>query len=154
MSRFSQLGMTLTETTMALAIVGALGAVAGPAYTDYVEDGRTAEAINHMLRIEAAIENYKLDHHEAPAALTELFATVPVDPWGLPFEYKRFDGEDDDLQTGFRLNRDYELFSHGRDGETGRTITADETQDNVARAFNGGFIGSMSEMQKVGITGS
>jgi len=57
-----QKGMTLVELLITVAIVGVLGAVAYPAYTDYVVKSNRSEAKRELVRIANKMEQYYVDH--------------------------------------------------------------------------------------------
>lgn len=57
-----QLGITLIELLITVAIVGVLGAVAYPSYTGYVADSNRTEAKRELARVANKMEQYYVDH--------------------------------------------------------------------------------------------
>ncbi|MBS0449405.1 MAG: prepilin-type N-terminal cleavage/methylation domain-containing protein [Proteobacteria bacterium] len=55
-------GFTLIELMVAVAVVGILGAIAYPAYTDYVTRGRLIDATNALSAMQASLEQYYQDN--------------------------------------------------------------------------------------------
>ncbi len=85
-----------------------------------------------------------------PASLDELRVGAWKDPWGNRYEYINLEsGEVAGLarrdSRSNPLNRDYDLFSPGRDGDTESSISNPVSRDDVIRALGGNFFGSASE---------
>ncbi|WP_194722884.1 type IV pilin protein [Noviherbaspirillum malthae] len=57
-----QSGITLIELMVAVAIVGILGAIALPAYRDYVTRGRIPQATNNLSTLRVQLEQYFQDN--------------------------------------------------------------------------------------------
>lgn len=55
-------GFTLLELLIAVAVVGILGAVAYPAYVDFVQSSNRTEAQRELLRLANLQEQYFVDH--------------------------------------------------------------------------------------------
>lgn len=140
-----QLGFTLLELLLAVALVGVLAAIAIPAYTSYLERARMAQVILDMGAISHMIAIYEAEQGSLPDSLEDIGWTKP-DIWGNPYYYLNMDGasvgqkrKDKSLHP---LNSDYDLYSAGPDGRTTTPLTAKISQDDIIRANNGQFIGA------------
>lgn len=137
-------GFTLIEMLVALMVTALVAALAAPAYSAYVNRGRTAKAIADVKAIEMSLERFMTANNRYPATLAEAGITL-VDPWGQTYYYLNMDGakvgqvrKDKSLHP---LNTDYDLYSAGADGKTAKPLTASISQDDVIRARNGSFVG-------------
>ena len=61
MARRTQIGFTLIELMIVVAIIGVLAVVAGTAYRKYMDSGRTAEAMSMLGEIRAKEEAYRAE---------------------------------------------------------------------------------------------
>ena len=103
----------------------------------------TAKAI--IREIETGINTYYYRYGAYPTTLSDAMAAVPLDPWGNPYQYlSSGDPNWTSLQRYDRnlrpLNSDFDLCSKGRDGISQQSLAAAESQDDVVRAGNGGFV--------------
>ena len=121
-ARKAKEGFTLIEILVVVAIIGMLGAVAGPAYMNYLADARITTTRSLIKSIEDACQMYNMKHGgKYPSQLSELQEgdddNPPLidggieDPWGNEIKYER---------KGKRIY----LTSFGPDGEEG---TEDDT---------------------------
>jgi general secretion pathway protein G len=137
-------GFTLVELLLAIAIVGVLAAIAVPAYQNYRERVRVAQAVTDITAIAFKIKAYYQDERVYPASLATVGLGAQLDPWGRPYEYlnltsKKGNGgarRDKNLNP---LNSDFDLYSRGKDGNTKLPITQKDSLDDVLRANDGGF---------------
>jgi general secretion pathway protein G len=130
-------GFTLLELLVVVAIIGLLAAYVGPRYFSQVGKSEQALAKAQLESFHRALGSYRLDvgafpsNEEGltalvtkPAAATKwngpyLSKAVPLDPWGHPYVYR---------SPGSKS--DYELLSHGKDGQPGGSgEAADVTGD-------------------------
>ena len=144
-------GLTLIELACVVTIIGIGMAMAIPAYQRYQYRVQVSKAVLDIGALQAKIDNYYLDTHQYPAALTDVGfdPTVSLDPWGYQYQYLNHAGVNG--KGSFRkdrslnpLNADYDLYSVGIDGLTKMPITNKESQDDVIRAGNGAYIGLAS----------
>jgi general secretion pathway protein G len=92
-------GFTLMEVMVVAAILVILAGVGSFAIFGYLESAKEKAATTTIHKIETAVMNYKIDHHEFPPNLQVL--TVPegtkpatletsdlADPWGNAYVYE------------------------------------------------------------------
>jgi type IV pilus assembly protein PilE len=81
-------GFTLIEVMIAVAIVGILAAVAYPAYTDYIQRGKIAEATATLSEMRVKLEQYFQDNRRYTGACAAgTVAPIPSAPAVKYFTY-------------------------------------------------------------------
>ena len=150
MARRYLTGLTLIEILIAIAVVGALAAIALPSYEKYREKVRNAQAVTDISGMSINLKAYQLDNRFFPPTLDTLpmYNPVPLDPWGRPYQYLAIDIDPPPSKGAVRkdknmnpLNSDFDLYSMGPDGATALPLTAAKAKDDIVRADNGRFIG-------------
>ena len=142
----AQRALTLLELLLALAIIAVLIAIALPAYSDYRERVRVAQAVIDIGALQSTIGHYIDDNRAPPDDLAQIGKDGMLDPWGRPYQYLNI------LATGGKgavrknrnlvpINSDYDLYSMGKDGASTGPLTAKQSRDDVIRANDGRFIG-------------
>jgi general secretion pathway protein G len=118
-------GFTLVELLVVIVILGLLAALVGPRLFPKVGKGKQAAARAQIELLGQALDQFSLDTGSYPtsgeglnALLTNpgsddwdgpyLKKGIPLDPWKRPYYYQ---------SPG--TNRDYDLYSYGRDGSPG-----------------------------------
>jgi len=148
LSPLGQLGWTLVEMILALAILGTLLAIVRPSIHQYVEKARVAKAIADIQAIQSDLAGPELLDGQLPATLAEIGWGGLLDPWGEPYQYLNYEVGDKNQQRKDRflkpINSSYDLYSKGEDGETQKQLTAPVSLDDIVRANDGGFIGLAS----------
>jgi general secretion pathway protein G len=127
-SRRKAAGFTLLELLVVMVIIGLLVGYVGPKYFSQVGKSEVKSARAQINALEKALDQYRLDTGHYPSTeqgLAALFArpsgetrwdgpylkkTVPLDPWGKPYQYKS-PGEHGEI----------DLYSYGKDGQPGGT---------------------------------
>jgi len=133
-------GFTLTEIMVVVFIIGLLSSVVLFNVLGARSDAQVKTARVNISAMSQALEQYALDVYDYPTQQQGLQAlverpdslpsgatyrnggylqksTLPLDPWGRPFVYKR---------PGIKSGRSYDLYSLGADGkEGGEELDAD-----------------------------
>lgn len=145
-------GFTLVELITAVAIIGILSAIAIPAYSDYLNKVRIARAMAEIRMLETAIVAYTVSNNRQPDTLGDIGYGNLLDPWGHPYQYLNIADGNIKGKGSFRkdrflnpLNSDYDLYSMGADGKSKPPLATKDSQDDIIRANNGGFIGLASD---------
>jgi len=149
-------GFTLIEIMMVVAIIGTLSGIAMPSYLKYREKATIAQCIAEISIIAKTISVYEIDNYELPDSLNDLSISSFIDPWGNPYQYLRIDDGGNKKKKGKKkkprkdhflvpINSDYDLYSMGKDGKSKAPFTAKDSRDDIVRANNGGFLGSVSD---------
>jgi general secretion pathway protein G len=152
--------MTIFELLLAVIILGMLAAVGSSVYLGARDKAMVVQAITDVSLLQQKISVYKVDRNGAlPTTLSDLGWTNLRDPWGRPYEYLDLTSVEEEKEKGpegkkekarkdrflVPLNTDYDLYSMGKDGQSGAPLTAKQSRDDIVRASNGGFIGLASD---------
>jgi general secretion pathway protein G len=144
---------TLVELLIVSLIAGTLAAIALPTYTNYMVKARNNQAMADIREMESKIVGYQVEHGAPPNTLAQVGLSNSLDPWGKPYQYLRILGVDKNQIKGkwrkdtfmVPINSDFDLYGMGRDGKSTAPLTAKESQDDIVRASNGGYVGLASE---------
>jgi len=142
----TQRGLTMIELMLALAIMAILVAVALPAYSDYRERVRVAQAVIDIGNLQTQINHYIDDNRAPPDSLARIGRGGMLDPWGRPYQYldltdKGSTGAARKNRSLVPINSQYDLYSMGKDGASVGPLTAKQSRDDIVRANDGKFIG-------------
>jgi general secretion pathway protein G len=150
-----ELGFTLLELMVTVAIAAVLAAIAIPSYTAYIDKSRNAAAISDINIIQMNIERFNTETFRYPATLADIATKLPnngKDPWGNAYVYLNIiDGGNSILskvrkdKNLFPINRNYDLYSMGKNGVTKAQITQNDSVDDIIMAGDGGFVGLASD---------
>lgn len=102
--RTAQRGVTLLELMIVAVIVGIMAAVAFPAYKDYVDRAKRAEAKTLLMQVAARQERYYFDNNTYATAATELgyASNTPLSEEGHYTLVNPIDeGDSGDIQTSY-----------------------------------------------------
>lgn len=139
-------GWTLLELLLGVAVAGILAALASAGYTAVVEKARVGRAVTDIAELGMGIERHLSRHGTYPASLAEVDPQGRLDPWGNPYHYAPL-LTPRDISTARKdrllnpLNRDFDLFSAGRNGVYTTQISQRDSLDDVVRARMGSYIG-------------
>ncbi len=126
-------GFTLIEIMAVVLIIGMLSGIVGFAVFQQVDKARVVTARAQIDRLESSLELYSMDNGRFPSTEQGLEALIhkpsgspepanyqsggylkggelPKDPWGFDFQYE---------SPGVNNDRSFDLWSLGKDGETG-----------------------------------
>jgi general secretion pathway protein G len=145
-------GFTLIQLLSALVIVGILVALALPGFQAYLERARQTRAMGGLGEIELAISEFATANDgQLPVDLTAVGLGGVADPWGNAWVYVNLNlgGAPRTDQDGEPINTNYDLYSLGPDGSTALSLTASESEDDIVRASNGGFVGVVSDYTRL-----
>jgi general secretion pathway protein G len=145
-------GFTLVELLIAIAIAGVLLLIAFPAYSDYKERVRVAQAVTDIKAMSALINNYYIDARRFPPDLNAVGNAGKLDPWGRPYVYTDLSdvkgkGKARKNKNLVPINSDFDLYSVGKDGASVGPLTAKTSQDDVIRANDGAYVGLASKYE-------
>jgi general secretion pathway protein G len=146
LSRRRARAFTLLEILIAIAILSILTLIGLPAYQDYRERIRVAQAVIDIGAIQSTIQRYVDDNRGPPDDLAEVGQAGKLDPWGNPYQYVNLTtakgkGKARKNRNLVPINSDYDLYSMGKDGASAGPLTAKASRDDVVRANDGRFIG-------------
>lgn len=147
------IGFTLIEIMIVIAIIGTLSAIALPNYLKYKNNARVAAASADIRIIEKLISDFVIVNNQLPNNLNSLTnISSVIDPWGNPYRYLRINGGPPAAAGLARrdqflvpVNTDYDLYSMGADGQTQTPFTAARGRDDIVRANDGGYVGLASD---------
>ena len=143
--RSAQRGLTLLEVTLAVTLVGILGAFGYQTYQGHIQRVRENEAITDINMMSIQLQRWATSTFSFPESLADAGLGGNLDPWGRPYEYlnvatanKNEVRKDKNLHP---LNTDFDLYSRGPDGATQVPLTAKASRDDIIRANNGSYVG-------------
>ncbi len=134
------------------AIFAFLVTTGSGAYQSSVEKARVSKAIADIGIISLKIAQFEARNDRLPNTLAEvgLDPRMLIDPYGNQYQYLNLGalngvGGARKDHSNVQLNRDYDLYSFGRDGVTNQTFTSSQSQDDIVRALFGSYFGTVSD---------
>jgi general secretion pathway protein G len=133
-----------------MGIIGTLAAIAVPNYIRYRQRAFVVKAIVEIRQIGTEITLFQVDTGNLPDSLADIGLGSLLDPWGNPYQYLNFEtvkgkGELRKDHNLVPVNTDYDLYSMGQDGKSNSPFTAQASRDDIVRANNGQYVGSVSD---------
>jgi general secretion pathway protein G len=147
----NEAGFTVIELLITVAIIGTLSTILIPTLNDQLESNRNKQAASDLAVMGALIDNYIVEFGVPPDNLGQIGLGDKRDPWGRPYQYLNVfsdtNGPPHPRKDHFLhpLNTDYDLYSLGADGKSSSPLTSRQSQDDIIRANNGGYIGIAAE---------
>jgi general secretion pathway protein G len=174
--RRRQMGLTLMELLLVIAIIAILSGIAIPLYFGQLGKARVIKTIAQLDNLQLEITNFELTHNRLPDTLQEIRSKDLNDPWGNPYRYLNFATLEEDSEAEEEspkkkkkkkgkksqtevedarrrdlynelLNTDYDLFSCGIDGKSAASITEKQSEDDIVRGQDGNYIGLASQFE-------
>lgn len=144
--RARELGLTLIELLIVIALIGIIAAIAVPALYQQLERIKVRRAIVDLVTLEFEVERYEDANDDLPESIADLDLPARIDPWGHAYVYFKFGG------PGWRgearkdrflvpINSTFDLYSVGRDGESRPPLQNPKSLDDIIRANDGAFYG-------------
>ena len=143
----NQYGFSLVELIVVVALISILAAIAIPYYQGFTEKARTARCIAEIRNIEFEISSYIIDNGSLPDSLAQLGTSIVKDPFGSNYQYINLINHPGSEYIDFGanpLNDDYDLYSMGPDKASSQDLSQDNSQDDIVRGLDGGWIGTGS----------
>ena len=150
-AREGRRGFTLIELVLVVTITGSLAALAIPNVQRLLEQSKVVEAMSDVRILASTARDHKLVNGTFPDSFDKFgFDDPPLDPWGNEYEYLLIEGQFEIYPPGRKprqdrflrpVNRDFDLYSRGPDGETSDNLTDAYSLDDIIRANDGGFVG-------------
>lgn len=150
-------GYTIIELFIVIAIIGSIASISLSYYLRFRNEAKVRVAISNIVMIEKQILLYFVENDGLyPTNLKELSHINKIkDPWSHPYQYLRIDGSDIKGKGKIRrntsdnpVNTDYDLYSMGADGQSQPQFKAKQSRDDIVRAYEGRYVGLVSELQK------
>ncbi len=154
-----QRGFTLIELLIALAVAAIMAIIAGAVYGKSEPDcdnpnarqgpllrAKIAGVTGDLGQIHLAIGRFELSQRRHPVSLAEVGFDQLRDPWGNPYQYLVVFGlksngpvrKDHNLKP---VNRGYDLYSMGPNGDTSTPFTSTPGGDDIVMANDGDYFG-------------
>lgn len=139
-------GWTVVEALIVLAVIGLVAALLVPYFLGRIQTAKLARAMAEIRSIEADLEAYQAENADLPDDLDGVGHGGDRDPWGSPYRYLPFKGNNWKGQARkdrflVPINSTYDLYSMGRDGDTRRPLTPPPSWDDILRANDGEYLG-------------
>ena len=154
-AREGRRGFTLIELVLVVTITGSLAALATPNVQRLLEQSKVVEAMADIRILASTARDHKLVNGKYPDSFDKFgFDDPPLDPWGNEYEYLLIEGQFEVYPPGKKprqdrflrpVNRDFDIYSRGPDGETSDNLTDAYSLDDIIRANDGGFVGTAAD---------
>jgi general secretion pathway protein G len=129
-----------------------LAAIAVPGFQVYLERARETRAVAELGELEIAISEFAAaTTGQLPANLAAVGYGGVTDPWGGNWVYVNLTlgGAPRTDQDGTQVNTTYDLYSNGADGATALSLVNADSDDDIIRASDGGFMGVVADYTRL-----
>ena len=139
-------GFSFVELLIVMGIILVIGAMAVPALKDAIKSTRTARTVADIRTIGDAALGYSAEYGYAPNSLADIWYDKQMDAWGRPYKYLPItDDTDPSLQRkdqfDVAINKYFDLYSVGLDGETSIKLSDAQSLDDIVWAGDGVYMG-------------
>lgn len=138
-------GVTLVEIMIMLTIVAVVSSIATVSYNGYIDTTQNASAVSQLRTLSLIINDYAVENGSYPDSLNDIDNGGLLDPWGNPYQYLKFTGNNLGSVRKDRnlvpLNSKFDLYSKGKDNDTRPPLAVPVSQDDIIVANDGGFVG-------------
>lgn len=143
-----QRGYSLLELMIAVTIASMLLIFGANAYTSALDRAKVHGAIGGIGEIHMNVQKFLFRHDRYPADLAEM-GFDSLDPWGNPYVFNVLNapgnGEARKDRNLVPVNRNYDVYSMGKDGMTATPFTSIVGSDDVVLAGDGTYFGLASK---------
>jgi type IV pilus assembly protein PilE len=128
----ANLGFTLIELMITVAIIGILASIALPAYQNYVQRGKVSEATSTLAEMRVKLEQYYQDNRHYGSTATTCGVTLPTGTAAKYFAYEC-------TWNAGGTNQSFIVTATGRaeQGMSGYKYTIDETNAKTSEVLGG-----------------
>lgn len=136
-------GFTLIELVITFGLIAVLAAIAISTFGTIKQKVLEARTMEELRGIEQAISGYVIEKGDLPDSLNDLGQGAFLDPWKHPVVYVNIakGGVPRKDVAVVNVNTDYDLYSNGADNLTHQLLSHSESDDDILRGANGGFVG-------------
>lgn len=145
-------GFTIAEFVITAMLATLLLTMMIPATLTMIDEAKDRKVVDDLQQMEDRIDAFHKANARYPLSLVEIYSSMPVDPWGNAYQYLDIADAANIHRIKARMNKkekyindDYDLYSMGPDGRSEPPLTAESSRDDIIRANNGHFLGSVPD---------
>ncbi len=143
--RIGDQGFTMIELLVIVVIISVLVIIAIPTFAYLWNKSKVYRCMEEIRILEKEIVAYQINYGAYPADLGVIKRNGLRDPWGNFYCYAPIphaDGSDSYADAGSNpLNKDFDLYSKGKDKSSDTKLSEDNAADDVIRGSNGDYVG-------------
>ena len=144
-------GFSFIELMIVIAVVGILTVISLMSLQSYREKVKVVDCAVGIKAIESTLMIFYLKDRTYPDGLADVGLASMKDPWGRSYQYLKIAGATGGLGQARKdhfmvpINTDFDVYSMGPDGKSSPPLTVKDSQDDIIRANDGGYIGPASK---------